>query len=71
MKAHALKPETPLAREFHSSSVQLLPKNTVWRAFQAGMRVLYRYSSRSRVDSVSIAKANLQLLHQTLLKDQS
>jgi hypothetical protein len=43
----------------------------VWRAFQYGMKVLYQYAGRSEIDSTLIAKANLRLLHHTLLGDQS
>ena len=45
--------------------------NTSWRAFQDGMKALYRYSGRSNADPSSIAKSNLRLLHSTLLDDQS
>ena len=45
--------------------------NSVWRAFQAGMGVLYQYAGRSNADPILIAKANLRLLHQTLLNEPS
>lgn len=45
--------------------------NTVWRAFQDGMKILYQHAGRSRVDFTLIAKANLRLLHDTLLADPS
>jgi hypothetical protein len=45
--------------------------NSAWRAFQDGMKVLYRYADRSDADTSVIAKANLRLLHHTLLADPS
>lgn len=41
----------------------------VWGAFQAGMHVLQQYAGRSPANPETIAKANLQLLHRSLLKD--
>ncbi|MCK4586939.1 MAG: hypothetical protein KAU29_06335 [Gammaproteobacteria bacterium] len=46
-------------------------ENSAWRSFQDGMRMLYRYAGKSSADSSSIAKANLRLLHRTLLADPS
>ena len=40
-----------------------------WGAFQAGMQVLQKYAGRSPANPEAIAKANLQLLHRSLLKD--
>lgn len=45
--------------------------NAAWRSFQDGMRMLYRYAGKCSADSSSIAKANLRLLHHTLLADPS
>ena len=42
-----------------------------WGAFQAGMYVLQKYAGRSPANPEAIAKANLQLLHRSLLKDPS
>lgn len=44
-------------------------QHAVWGAFQAGMQVLQNYAGRSQANPERIAKANLQLLHQSLLKD--
>lgn len=40
-----------------------------WRAFQAGMQVLQNHAQRSTANPRAIAKANLQLLHRSLLRD--
>jgi hypothetical protein len=45
--------------------------HAVWRAFQDGMKSFYQYAGRSTADSTLIAKANLRLLHHTLLDEPS
>ena len=52
-------------------SAPLFTTNAVWSAFEDGMKILYRYAGRSGADSTLIAKANLRLLHDTLLADTS
>lgn len=47
------------------------PQHAIWGAFQAGMQALQHYAGRSSANSESIAKANLQLLHRSLLTDPS
>ena len=46
-------------------------QHVVWGAFQAGMQALQYYAGRSPANPESIAKANLQLLHHSLLEDPS
>ncbi|MDT8384632.1 MAG: hypothetical protein RRB22_09465 [Gammaproteobacteria bacterium] len=45
------------------------PDHATWRAFQAGMQALQNYAQRSAANPRAIAKANLQLLHRSLLRD--
>jgi hypothetical protein len=45
------------------------PQHSAWRAFQAGMQILQNYAGRSPANSETIAKANLRLLHRSLLSD--
>ncbi len=54
-----------------SRPAPLYATNTVWTAFQDGMKILDRYARRSGANSTLIAKANLRLLHDTLLDDPS
>lgn len=51
--------------------VQETARPAAWGAFQAGMHVLQKYAGRSPANPEAIAKANLQLLHRSLLKDPS
>lgn len=46
-------------------------QHDAWGAFQAGMQVLRSYAGRSPANPEAIAKANLQLLHRSLLRDPS
>lgn len=67
------KSEIPHAYWVSNSSkpAPLYATNTVWRTFQDGMKILYQYAGRSGANSNLIAKANLRLLHDTLLDDPS
>lgn len=47
------------------------PHHAAWSAFQAGMQILQHYAGRFPANPEAIAKANLQLLHQSLLNDPS
>lgn len=55
----------------HPTNMQNPPRHAAWGAFQAGMQILQRYANKSTADPVAIAKANLQLLHQSLLADSA
>lgn len=57
--------------ESHPTNTQNPPRHAAWGAFQAGMQILQRYANKSTADPVAIAKANLQLLHQSLLADSA
>jgi hypothetical protein len=48
---------------------QQQPQHSAWREFQAGMQILQNFSGRSPANSETIAKANLRLLHRSLLSD--
>lgn len=60
-------PSSPIAHNGERSSA---PSSlSAWKAFQAGMQMLQRYADRSPVDIPTVAKSNLQLLHQSLSND--
>lgn len=61
--------KTIASMESHPTNTKNSPKHAAWGAFQAGMQILQRYASKSTADPVAIAKANLRLLHQSLLTD--
>ena len=68
--AATMVPEKTIASmESHPTNTKNLPRHAAWGAFQAGMQILQRYANKSTADPVAIAKANLRLLHQSLLTD--
>jgi len=54
----------------HSNEASVAASSlSAWKAFQAGMQMLQRYANRSPIDIDTVAKSNLQLLHQSLSDD--
>lgn len=62
---------TQRVRKLQSKVSPEKSQHAAWGAFQAGMHVLQHYGGRSPANPETIAKANLRLLHRSLLKDPS